>query len=445
MKKYVIPLILVTLFIPINHASGAEMLEVEENSEIIEEDIANDFYVAAKDNLIIEGNIQGDLFVVGGSIDVRGTVGGDLYVAGGNINIENDISGGILMAGGQLRVGGFVERTLVAAGGNITVDGEINEDLIMMGGNLNLNGNVRDDVRIAGGNSQINGEIGDDLLLSVGNANITRNIGGDVYATGGTINISSDRIGGDVVYYGRESDLVASDDLQIGGERTINEGPSRTDDFNFNIEWGELSALALILRVVWNLIQIVGLVLVGYLLVKFAPIKTDLIIANLRGFSNHLKSFAIGCIALPVGLILLIVLFISLFGIPLAKVLFALALLAMALVTPIAGLALGRLLTGWFGQRYNHLLSLFLGILVLQLLKIIPVIGDIIGFYVFFVAVGAMLRWIYQKQQWAGNYNEPLSREPIMANGDTNSNSGLVDIKQTSNGINKVNKKNKKR
>lgn len=397
MTKYILTFLTFFIIFPLS-VYAAQLRNIEDKSEIIEENIEDDLYVGAQENVIIKGDVKGDLFVGGGDVEVQGKVGGDVYIGAGNINIENSVGGNVFVGGGQVRIRGTVERNLNAFGGDINIEGEVKRDLLSLGGNIDLNGIVGDDARILGGNLTVNGEIKDDLVFSVGSASLNGNIGGDVYGTGGELRVTSDQIGGDLQFWGDANQITLSDDLEVQGQTNIHEtmrqqGP----DFDYSSAAGVL----LILKVVWNIVQIIGFIIVGYLLVKFAPIKTDMLIDNLRGFTNQLKSFGVGCISFFLGIILVIFLTISLFGIPLAKLLVSLAFVTFAIITPLAGLALGRFICKWFGQKYNHLLTLLLGITLLQVFKSVPVAGNIIEFYIFFIVIGVVIRWLYQKQQIA--------------------------------------------
>jgi len=400
MKKFFLSALVFSTLLLIPTVKAAEYIEIEEDTRIIEENIEDDYYVIAKENIVIKGNVKGDLLVVAGNVDVQGTVGGDLFVAGGNINVSNKISGNVLIAGGQLKINDYIEKSVYVAGGTIIIDGEIGEDVNAAGGQITINGKVDDDLRVVGGTISVNGKIGDDLMMAVGSANILKNIGGDVYAAGENVSISSEKIGGDLVFFGNKTELVTSNSLLIGGERIVNEPKEVVSpEWNQEIDFGQIGILAMIFNLVWKALEIIGLIALGLLIIRFAPVKTNLIVANLKGFINQIQSFGVGCIAFIIGIIALIFLMVSLMGIPIAKFLVALALLSFTLITPIAGIALGRFFTGWFGQKHNHLLVLMIGIILLQMIEIIPVVGNLLEFYIFFLIIGAMVRWVLQKQQ----------------------------------------------
>jgi hypothetical protein len=396
MQKYIITFLAIFLFFPIT-TYAAQMRKVDEESIVIDENIENDFYVSGKGSVTIKGDIKGDLFIAGGQVDVQGKVGGDLFIGGGNIEISNAVAGNVFVGGGQIQIKNTIGKNLYVFGGNITVEGDVRDDLLIMGGQIDLNGVVDDDARVVGGNVNVRGEIKDDLIFSTGSTNITGNIGGDIYGTGGELNVKAEKIGGDIQFWGNKENVRLAEDLNIEGEIYINQ-PIQTPKPKQDIDFGTAASVWVILRIVWNIIQIIGFILVGYLLIKFAPIKTDLVISNLKGITNQLLSFGIGCMSFFIGILIVIILFVSLFGIPLAKLLIGLAFVTFAIITPIAGLALGRFIGSWFGQKYNHLLTLLIGITLLQIFKSIPVVGNLLEVYLFFLIIGAVIRWIQQKQ-----------------------------------------------
>lgn len=435
MKRLLIFVLISSFVFLIPIANAAEFLEVKDKTKVIEENIEDDFYVIGEDSVVIKGNVKGDLVVVAGNVDVQGLVGSDLYVLGGNITVSGDVSGNVFMVGGQLSIKSYVEKNVFIAGGSITIDGEVGEDLNVAGGQISINNKIGDDVRVAGGSFILNGKIKDDLLMSVGNGNILESIGGDVFASGETIDISAKEIGGDLVFFGFKGSLITSNSLLVGGERVINE-PAKviTPEVNNKLDFREIGILTLILKIIWNSLQIIGLIVLGYLLIKFAPIKTNLIVNNLKGFSNQIQSFGVGCISYIIGIFILMVLFISLIGIPVAKFLMALAFLSFTMITPLAGIALGRFFAGWFKQKYNHLLVLLIGITLIQLIEMVPVIGNIVGFYIYFLIIGAIVRWVYQKQQ--------LNKIQVLEHKSSNENNIDEEMQYKLTNVKKSKKKN---
>jgi hypothetical protein len=110
----------------------------------------------------VAGSVDGDLTVLGGQVDVSGTVTGDVLVAGGNVSIAGDVGGDARVAGGQVNVGGTVHEDVAVTGGQVTVPSgsEIGGDLIVAGGQVSMAGSVAGSVEGSAGNYSAGGSVG---------------------------------------------------------------------------------------------------------------------------------------------------------------------------------------------------------------------------------------------------------------------------------------------
>lgn len=86
--------------------------------------------------------------------------GGDVVV------IDEDVDDDLYVAGREVIVNATIHGDLIAAGGEITVNGVVEEDFWCAGGTVHINGTVADDVRIAGSDLRLGsgGQVGDDLF-----------------------------------------------------------------------------------------------------------------------------------------------------------------------------------------------------------------------------------------------------------------------------------------
>src|SRR4051794_21931294 len=69
--------------------------------------------------------INDDLYVFGGSLDVRGTVNGDVVFFGGTSTIGGVITGDLLVAGGTTTITGEVRGTVRPSGGTTNITGRV--------------------------------------------------------------------------------------------------------------------------------------------------------------------------------------------------------------------------------------------------------------------------------------------------------------------------------
>ncbi len=71
--------------------------------------------------ITIDGTVNGDLYCGGQTIVVRGNVNGDIICAGQTLTVSGTVSGNIRAAGQLIEVAGPVKRNITAAGQTITI------------------------------------------------------------------------------------------------------------------------------------------------------------------------------------------------------------------------------------------------------------------------------------------------------------------------------------
>jgi hypothetical protein len=140
--------------------------------------------IRSKDVIVIDQDVDDDLYLFAGSITVNATVHGDLIATGGEIIIN-----------------GTVEGDLWAAGGKIYVNGTVGDDVRIAGSDLQVgsNGTVGDDVLAAGFGfaAQPNSTLGSDVLVAGYQALLDGDVGGNVKGALGAFEVSG-HIAGDV-------------------------------------------------------------------------------------------------------------------------------------------------------------------------------------------------------------------------------------------------------
>jgi len=401
-------LIITTISHPLStKAADIHNKDGKETVYTVKEDVKDDLYVAADEKVTVDGDVDGDLFVGGGTVDVNGNVTGNVFSGGGVITLKGDVNGSVFVAGGQLDIKGNVMRNVLAAGGTVDIDGNVKEDVFAAGGKVNLDGEVGDDVRVAGGLVDIKKAVKGDVMASGGTVNLDGNVDGDVHIAGSTVRVSSEVIGGDLVYYGDESALTVSSETVIAGKRVIEEMPgditkTRAKVAPFVDGFDTFAtAFGFTLHVIWNLLRAVGFILLGLLLFRVIPVKVDSILAKMSDLTDVAKSAGIGCLAIPVGIFVAFLLLVSLVGWPILGVLLALASITKVLTTPLVGTWLGRKILGLFGKGGGYTWPLVVGVFAIQIVKLVPCLGDLAGFLVFLVGIGAMVRMQYHKYKEA--------------------------------------------
>lgn len=328
-----------------------------------------------------------DYFAAGSSVGLAQVVPGDALLAGGRVDSDAAIGGDAVIAGGQVAVRATVGEDLYAAGGRVEVDALIGGDARLAGGQVQMAPQTRvtGSVAAAGGSVTVAGSIGGHLTVAAGEVTLSGDIGGDVHVRARELRVlEGTRIGGNLVYR-TSSPVTLPADLLIGGAILPGGRGGRHDAFPEPAEDAGV-------RFTW--IWLGGLFAVGVLLaVVFARFsrRTSRLLTAQPWFGMLL-----GLMGLVVMPMLIVALFMTLVGIPLALILlpFYVALLLGAYV--IGALFLGdRMLSalrpsgaagnGW---RVTALLLVFVA---LALIGDLPFLGNVANLAVLLLGLGGLM------------------------------------------------------
>lgn len=399
------------MFVPLFSVNSLTIENAEKTENYrLEEDVEDDLVVMGEGNITIDGDINGDLFVFGSMIKINGNVEGSVYVTGGDIELNNIVGKSLYIAGGTVRVDGQIMRDVMVAGGTINLRGEIGEDVNIAGGEVVIESVVGDDVRVAAGMVKILNTVGGDVLAGAQTVTIDGDVAGSIHSSADT-SLNSGVIQGDVVIYGDEGSLNYSNGVEIQGEEIVKRpfGSKYVADEYYS-PFGDLVKAGFWFNAFFAFVHIAGFIMVGYLLFKFAPVRIDATLSRMSDFEELTKSGFVGLLAFPVAGFIAILLAISVFGWPLLKVMILLGLLASSLVTPIAGIWLGRKVLPIFGSKRKYIVALTVGVSIIQFMSLIPIVGWIFGKALLFIVVGALLRMQWSKYQMAQNIHVKMKK-----------------------------------
>jgi len=334
----------------------------------------------------------------------------NLYTAGANVTSDANVLGDMVVAGGYVTVNGKVQQGLMLVAGNILVSGDVGQNVRVAGGNVQITGNVGQDLLVAGGTVDIGDKstISGDFLSASGTSTISGNILGNVKLAGGSVTING-RINGDVTIYDAQSVELGSN-AYIGGDFKY-EAPqsatiastakvvgatefSPTTPVNFTALAG-LMAFATIAKWLGVLSAFILALLVAYLLTKFAKYMVG------KSFEKPWASFGWGMLVLIVSPIALLILLASILGLSVGILLGVTLGAVMVFAKPLGALVLGAWIVRLFSKgkelRVDWLTAL-IGVLLVAVLSVVPVVGWIIPFFTYMVALGVLVEWTWN---WA--------------------------------------------
>lgn len=132
-------------------------------------------------------SVEGDLYVLGGTVVVDGSVDGDLTAAGGQVTLNGPVTGDVLAAGGSVSIAGDVAGDLRVSGGQITLNGPVGEDVVAAGGQTTVQGGatIDGDLVVSGGQVAMGGAVAGNIEANAGTYSRTGTVGGTEHVVQG--------------------------------------------------------------------------------------------------------------------------------------------------------------------------------------------------------------------------------------------------------------------
>jgi len=327
-----------------------------------------------------------NVYLAGPNVYTEAPITGDLLAAAGRIRVDHPVGGDAVLAAGSVEVNGRIGDDLRVAGGIISISGPIAGEALLIGGSVALGpeSEVGERVWIAGNDIIVGGHLKDSVKVYGRTILIPGTVSGNVDLSGENIEIlGSPRIMGDITY-------SSNHEIKIDPGATILGKIVRTPN-SFEFHRPKLNVPR------WSSFQpllLVGLFAAGMLLIAVFPRFTQ---AALRAVDiSPLRSLGLGTaifFSLPPVILLLI---ITIIGIPIAFAL--LALYATALLTGylVAALFIGDKLlriaqknpvslSGW------RLGSLAAALVLLWAVRYIPFAGGLVVFIALVAGLGAIV------------------------------------------------------
>jgi len=336
-------------------------------------------------NVVIgSGDTHKNLYTAGGNVTVNADVSGDLTAAGGMVTVDGKIEQEALIAGGNLNISGQIGGNARFMGGSISVGGPIGGDLVVAGGDINLTGkaSIAGDLVVAGGTVIIDAPVKGNIRVAGGQVTINSQVGGKVYAqTSQALNFGSGAdIAGGVDYNGPSEAVVAQ------GAKTGNINFTKTVSRNFGRQIAGLLTLAFLIK------------LLAWLVAAFVAVKVAKAwILDLAGSLKQKPWMNLGigfltAVATPIAVIILLVTFVGYY----LSILLGLSFVLLLAVTQLfAAMAVGYYLLQLLNKPNEPLVdwqAILIGVVLWQVVRLIPVLGWLVIAVVYLMVLGAMVR-----------------------------------------------------
>lgn len=127
-------------------------------------------YAAGGGAIDLGGSFDDDIFLAGGTISVSGPVGGDVLIGGGTVKVTGEVKGSVRMAGGTVELDGKVGRNVLLMGGTLKVgkNADIAGETLIFGGTVFFDGHAAKAVNAWGGSFLVNGSMDGDVNIYTG-------------------------------------------------------------------------------------------------------------------------------------------------------------------------------------------------------------------------------------------------------------------------------------
>lgn len=311
--------------------------------------------------------IADDIYALGDRVGIQHAIDGDAFIAGGVIDIEGPVDGDVFAAGETLSVSGRVADDTFAAGNIVDIATEATEDVFAAGATITIS-----PVTVATGSAYLAGD----------NVVIGGDIAGDVWVAGGEIHITDGTtIGGDLRSYA-EAEPVLGDNVTIGGEvqhsaRTAAPHSTKSDV----LDWVR---------------SVVALFIGAAVLLYLMPASSQRVVDTAA--KKPAIAFGLGVLWLLLVVPVIVVLFITFIGAPLAVLLIGVAIAVFVAAWLYSALVIGERAFGWITKKPVTTLSwqhALLGAVILSVLSFVPIVGWLVAAIIFIAALGSVLlvRW----------------------------------------------------
>ena len=345
-------------------------------------------------DLYITDDYQEDLFLWGTTVNFDGSIVGDI-IAGGRIVTINGTTDGSIIAGCQrLTVNGEICRSLRCFAQTLNITSQVDGDVVAFVAEMTLGNDavIGRDLAVFSGDVFIDGTVNGGAYISAGTVTIAGQIVGDVTIKADNISITPDAvIGGELNYTSKTKANIAPDAKIAGDVKWKKKSKSSESSESSGMIPRPIGAF-------WSLIFLGGSLLLGIALIL---VKRDRVIAITEEIrSNAALDGLIGLAVIVAIPVLLVLIAISLVGIPVAMAGLAVYLLVFLTAKVLVGITIGLLLLRLLKKEGRISLgwALLVGMILLAIGYKIPIVGWVVYFVAWAIGAGALTMLLFRKR-----------------------------------------------
>ncbi|HEY8992938.1 MAG TPA: hypothetical protein VIM37_03775 [Candidatus Microsaccharimonas sp.] len=324
-------------------------------------------------------SVDGAAFVGGPSVDVAGKINGDLYCAGQNVTISGEVDGDVICAAQTITVSGLVTGDVRLAGQTISISGDVQGSATVAGQTVTLEGQgkIGRDAVLLGQSISVNGAIARDITITSNNAVIDSAVGRNINAQIENLTLGKNAVIGGAIDYTSPTLLTKDASAQVSGKITYTkqEAPKQDDAYSYSVSGALLSTLMLI----------VSALLLVFIFPRQLHRTTNASANSVKRTMYALLTGFVASIVVPVAIVILL---ITVVGIPFAFLILLAWIIISMLSIGFAAYYVGRIV--WRTQK-NAILIMLIGVLILAIALLIPILDFFVWILVFWYGSGAIL------------------------------------------------------
>ena len=313
----------------------------------------------ADDNLVVDEEIGKTAFAAGNSVKISSQVDGMSFVAGNIVYINSN------------------QDYLFAAGNNVTLDSTTAKDAFVAGNFITVEASEIRDLYIAGTTMTINSDIKGDLYAIGTNVIINGKVDGDVYLASDTLTMGKDAVINGTLRYPDDAKLDIKESTIINNTEPY-EGAKTTKVDTSKVKL-EVNPFAIIAgKLLGALYRFVAMLIIAIILLALNKKAFDTIKEEKKSFGYIALTSLIGFAFLIILPIAAIMAMCTVIGIPLSVI--ALIIYSILIYLSIIPTAyyFGNLV---FGKSIkNRFLLMLVSLPILYLIRLIPLLGGLVGF-----------------------------------------------------------------
>ncbi len=294
--------------------------------------------------------------------------------SGDQVSIDTPVVDDVFAAGGAITVNAPID-SLIAAGGTVTLNAPVKGDVIVAGGRVIANNNIGGKLVAVGGTVDVNGDVGTNALITSGRVTLNprSRIGRDAVISAGTV-ASSGHVTGNLSVRSQSF----ADTGSVGGTRTF-----------VKTEQQSLAKIFTALGILFS----IGWLILGLVLIKIAPARYHVVVDEVA--KTPVVKLVVGFTGLIVACIVLVILAMTIVGLPVALVSGLLIFIGIIFSVIFVSSSLGRWLLGMLTVDIKDWQAFVAGFVVLSILFRIPFAGPVLLIVTTSLGFGALIYTVH--------------------------------------------------